>query len=64
MIYYYTQELMKYQKYKSEKTFLDKIFLNFHFSVTIAYKDLKFSLLSHHIHLQGTMSQIFDLGPF
>ena len=53
---------MKYQKYKSKNLFFDKIFLNFHFSVTIAYKDLKFCLLSLHIHLEGTVSQIFYLG--
>ena len=53
---------MKYQKSKSKNLFFDKIFLNFHFSVTIAYKDLKFCVLSFHIHSDGTVSQIFDLG--
>ena len=53
---------MKYQKYKSKNIFFDQIFLNFHFSVTIAYKDLKFRFLSLHIHSEGTVSQIFDLG--
>ena len=62
MIYYYTKERMTYQKYKSKNLFFEKIFLNFHFSVTIAYKDLKFCLLSLHIHPEGTGSQIFDLA--
>ena len=53
---------MTYQKDKSNNLFFDKIFLNFHLSVTIAYKDLKFCLLSTDIHLEGTMSQIFYLG--
>ena len=41
---------------------MGKIFLNVHFSKTIAYKDFKFCLLSPHIHLEGTVSQIFHLG--
>ena len=49
---------MKYQKNKLK----DKIFLNFNFSVTIAYKDLKFCLLSPHMPSEGTVSQILDLG--
>ena len=53
---------MKYQKYKYNKLFFDKIFLNLHFSVTIAYRDLKFCLLSLHIYSEGNMSQIFDSG--
>ena len=53
---------MKYEKSKSKNLFFDKIFLNFHFSVTIAYKDLKFCLLSLHIHSEVTVSQFFYLG--
>ena len=53
---------MKYQKYKSKNLFFDQISLNFHFSVTIAYKDLNFLLRSLHIHSEGTVSQIFYLG--
>ena len=53
---------MKYQKYNSKNLFFDQIFLNFHYSVTFAYIDLKFCLLSLHIHSEGTVSQIFDLG--
>ena len=50
---------MKYQKNKS-KNLLD--ILNFHFSVTFAYKDLKFCLLSPDIHSEGKVSQICYLG--
>ena len=53
---------MKYQKCKAKNLFFDKIFLNFHISVTIAYKDLKICLLSLHTHSEGTVSQFFYLG--
>ena len=39
MIYYYIQEWIKYQNDKSKKLNFDKIFVNVHFSITIAYKD-------------------------
>ena len=53
---------MKYQNNKSKNIIFDKIFLNVHFSITTAYKDFRFCLLSLHIHLEGTVSQIFNLG--
>ena len=53
---------MRYQNNKSKNLFFDKIFLNVHFSITIAYKDFKFCLVSPHIYLEGTVSQIFNLG--
>ena len=59
MIYYYIQEWIKYQNDKSKNLNFDKIFLNVHFSITIAYK---FCVLSLHIHSEGTVSQIFNLG--
>ena len=62
MIYYYIQEWIKYQNDKSKNLNFDKIFLNVHFSITIAYKDFKFCVLSLHIHSEGTVSQIFNLG--
>ena len=62
MIYYYKQEWIKYQNDKSKNLNFDKIFLNVHFSITIAYKDFKICVLSLHIHSEGTVSQIFDLG--
>ena len=57
MIYYNTQEWMKYQNDNSKN-------LNFdvHFSITIAYKYFKFCLVSLHIHAEGIVSQIFNLG--
>ena len=58
MIYYYKQTWNKYQNDKTKNLNFDKIFLNVHFSITIAYKDLKFCVLSLHIHLEGTVSQI------
>ena len=62
MKHYYKQEWIKYQNDKSKNQNFDKIFLNVHFSITIAYKDFKFCVLSLHIHSEGTVSQIFNLG--
>ena len=62
MIYYYKQEWITYQNDKSKNLNFDKIFLNVHYSITIAYKDFKFCVLSLHIHSEGTVSQIFNLG--
>ena len=53
---------MKYEYNKSKDLIFDNIFLNVHCSITIAYKDFKFCLLSLQIHSEGTMSQIFNLG--
>ena len=50
MIHYYKQEWIKYQNDKSKNLNFDKIFLNVHFSIAIAYKDFKFCVLSLHIH--------------
>ena len=47
---------------KSKNLIFDKIFLNVHFSIPIAYTDFKFCLVSLHINSEGTMSQIFNLG--
>ena len=52
---------MKYQTNKYKKYLFDKILLNFHLSVPIVHKDLKFCLISPHIPLEGTVSQIFDV---
>ena len=51
----------KYQNDKYKIKILDNIFLNVHFSVTIAYKVAKFRLLIPHIHSEGTVSQIVYL---
>ena len=56
------QELMKYHNNNLKNQIFDNIFLNVHFSITMAYKDFKFSLLSPNTHSEGTVSQIFDLG--
>ena len=53
---------MKYENNKSKNLNFDNIFLNVHFSITIAYTNIKFRLLSLHIHSEGNMSQIFNLG--
>ena len=53
---------MKYQHNYSKNLIFDNIFLNVHFSISITYKDFKLCLLSPHIHAEGTVSQIFNLG--
>ena len=53
---------MKYEDNKLKKLIFDNIFLNVYFSITISYKDFKFCLLRLHIHPEGTVSQIFNLG--
>ena len=62
MINYYTQEKMKYQNNGSKNLIFDKNFLNVLFSITMAYINLKFCLHSLHIHSEGTVSQIFNIG--
>ena len=59
MIYFYTQERMNYRINNSINLIFDKIFV--HFSKTSTYKHFKFCLLSPYIHVEGTVSQIFNL---
>ena len=47
---------MKYHNDKLKDRVFDKIFLNVHFSITIAYKDFKFCLLNPHTHSEGLTS--------
>ena len=49
--------------YKSKNLIFDKYFLNVDFLITRAYTGFIFCLISLHIHLEGTVSQIFYLGP-
>ena len=58
MIYYYIQEWIKYQNDKSKNLNFD----NNHFSITIVYKNFKFCVLSLHIHSEGILAQIVNLG--
>ena len=53
----------KYFYYNSRNVIFDKYFSNVNFSITIVYTAFKFCLLSLHTHLEGTVSQIFDLSP-
>ena len=56
------QEFMKYEDNKYKNLIFDNIFLNVYFSITNSYKDFKFCLFRPHIHSEGTVSQIFNLG--
>ena len=47
---------------KLKNRIFDNYFLNVNFSLTIAHKEFKSRLHSLHIPLEGTVSQIFDLG--
>ena len=53
---------MKYQNNGSKNLIFDKNFLNVHFSITMAHRDFIFCLYSLHIHSEGTVSQIFNIG--
>ena len=53
---------MNEQNNKLKNLFFDNYFLNVNFSLTIAYRDFKSCLCSLHTHLEGTVSQIFDIG--
>ena len=53
---------MKYQNNGSENLIFDNNFLNVHFSITMAHRDFKFCLYSLHIHSEGTVSQISNIG--
>ena len=53
---------MKYQNNGSKNLIFDKNFLNVHFSITMACKNSKFCLHSLHIHSEGIVSQIFNIG--
>ena len=48
---------------KAKNVIFDNYFFNMYFSITKAYTDIKFVLLSFDTHLEGTMSRIFYLGP-
>ena len=53
---------MKYQNNVSKNLIFDKNLLNVHFSITMAYRDFKLCLHSLHIHSEGTVSQILNIG--
>ena len=48
---------------KNKNLILDVIFLNKDTSVTKLDITLKFSMIALHIHCEGSVSQIFYLGP-
>ena len=49
--------------YKSKNLNIDTYFFNLIFSITIAYAGFTFCLDILQTHLEGTVSQIFDVGP-
>ena len=53
----------RYLESKSKNVISNNYFLNVNFSITRAYTAFKLYLLSVHTHLEGTVSQIFYLGP-
>ena len=53
---------MNEQNNKFKNLIFDKYVLNINFSLTIAHRDFKSCLRSLHTHLEGTASQIFDIG--
>ena len=53
---------MKNQNDNSKNGFFFKYFLKVNLSFTITHTNFKFCLLILHIHPEGTVSQIFNLG--
>ena len=53
---------MRYHNNKLKNLIFDKKIMNVHFSITNAYKELKFGILSPHIHSEVIVSQTFNLG--
>ena len=49
--------------YKSKNEIFNNYFLKVNFSITKAYTDFTFCLLSLHTHMEGVVSQIFYLYP-
>ena len=54
---------MRNKENNLKNVIFDNYFLNLVFSVTIPPADFKFCLISLHNPLEGTMSQIFYVGP-
>ena len=54
---------LKKMKNISENEFLNFYFLNVHISVTMHNLYLKLYRCIEHIAVEGTVSQIFDIGP-
>ena len=48
---------------KNKNVIFHEYFLNMDISFPTEYKQFKFSTCIHEIQMQGTVSQIFDLGP-
>ena len=48
---------------KSKNVIFDNYFLNVNILITKSCTDFNFFLFTLHIHLEGTVSQILNLGP-
>ena len=48
---------------KNKKSFFSKHILNMDISAAIAFSSSKFEICFHEIHMEGSMSQNFDIGP-
>ena len=53
---------MNEQNNKFKNLIFHNYFLYVNFSLPIAHRDFKSCLRSLHTHLEGTVSQIFDIG--
>ena len=63
MILYQAHDGVRNLNNNSKNAIFEYYFLKVVFSITKAYTYFKFLLLSLHSHLEGTVSQIFNLGP-
>ena len=57
------QELTEIKVNKNKKSFFSKHFLNMDISVAIVFSSSKFEMWIHEIHMEGSVSQNFDIGP-
>ena len=57
------QEFSKMKVSKNKRSFFSKHFLNMDISVAIAFSSSKFEMCIHEIHMEGSVSQNFEIGP-
>ena len=57
------QEFTEMKVSKNKKSFFSEHFLNKDISAIIAFSSSKFEMCIDEIHMEGSVSQNFDIGP-
>ena len=57
------QEFTKMKVSKNKKSFFSKHFFNMDTSAAIAFSSSKYEMCIHKIHMEGSVSQHFEIGP-